>query len=249
MTGLKVIIHALRMVWGNRREAVQIGLAPVMLMIVATVILRIHDGPIWSMAHALSFEQVVLNAFASEEAFLLMLLWVFATIWFFVSWHRFILLEEYPKGWLPPLHREESIAYLRAATWLFGIGIVALFVMVFVTAILGEVMFNIFVLGVALLAFVIYRISPILPAAAVGRKMGFSEVLVATQGASLTILMVMVFRYAASRVLDATVAGAADINGALGLIVFGVLTFVLSLINVSILTTIYGHWVEGRPLD
>ena len=249
MTGLKVIAHALRMVWRNRYEAIQIGLLPVALMIAASAVLRMHEGPLWSMAHAQSFEQVVLGAFASEEAFMLMLVWVFATIWFFVNWHRLILLGEYPKGWLPRLHRNEAIAYLIASARLFGLGAVVLFVLIFVTGVLGEALFNLFIFGVFALAFLLYRVSPVLPAAALGQKMGFGAALLATQGASLTILLVMAFRYASSRLLDTAVAGAADINGGLGLGVFMVLTFVLSLINVSILTTIYGHWVEGRPLD
>lgn len=246
--GIDIILHALRMVWDNQRAALRIGLIPVVLMIFATIVLRAPGTPVWSMENARSFLQVMMGAFSSESGFLLMLIWGFASVWTFVNWHRFILLAEYPTGWVPPIRHEAGIAYAMAALKLIGIWVVAMFIVVFVVALAFPRMDWILWAVNLALVFLVFRFSPILPAAALGRKMGLGQALVATGSASLAIGVIIGARYGVDRVVQAIVSGAADINQGLGLILWAALTLVLSLVNVSILTTLYGVCVEGRSL-
>ncbi|MEB8388922.1 hypothetical protein OO012_16970 [Rhodobacteraceae bacterium KMM 6894] len=246
--GLRIFLHALRMVWTNRAMALRIGLLPALLMIVATVVLREPGTPIWTMGHAQTFLVVLINAFQSENAFLLMLVWAFASVWTFVNWHRFILLAEYPKGWFPPVHKDVGLAYVIAATKLIGFWLVSIFILIFVAAIALRGSGWVLLLGNVILIYIILRVSPTLPAAALGVKMGAMEAFVSTQMVSGAILLIMATRYGVDRAVQLVVEGAADVNEGLGLILWVGLTLFLSLVNASILTTLYGYCVQGRSL-
>ena len=247
-SGIQIIMHALRMVWNNRWMALRIGLLPVVLMIVSAAVLRAPGTPIWSMGHAQTFLEIMINAFQGDNAFLLMLVWGFASVWTFVNWHRFILLAEYPKGWFPPVRQEVGVAYAMAALKLIGLWVVSMFILIFVVAIALRGSSWVLLVGNIILIFVILRLSPILPAAAIGQKMGLVESLVSTESISGAILVIMAARYGVDRAVQLVVAGAADVNEGLGLILWVTLTLFLSLVNASILTTIYGYCVQGRSL-
>lgn len=246
--GVRIILHALRMVWSNRAMALRIGLLPVLLMIVAAVVLRTPGTPIWSMGHVQTFLEVMMNAFQSDNALLLMLIWGFASVWTFVNWHRFILLSEYPKGWIPPMRQDVGLAYAMAALKLIGFWVVSLFILIFIVAIALPGFSWILLVGNIVLIFVVLRLSPILPAAALGVKMGVIEALTATQSVSAAILVIMAARYGVDRAVQLVVDGAADVNEGMGLILWAGLTLFLSLVNASILTTLYGYCVQGRSL-
>ena len=94
----------------------------------------------------------------------------------------------------------------------------------------------------------LYRLSPILPAAALGNKLSFSEAIKATKGAtfsfvvlgfSLAILSIL-FSFAELLFMHSPMAIMIGVQ-----LLFAWLIFLL---NLSIITTIYGHYVEGRPL-
>jgi hypothetical protein len=247
--GFQIILHSLRMVWNNRMMALRIGLLPVVLMIVSAVALRTPGMPVWSMGHAQTFVEIVINGFHSEHAFLLMLVWGFASVWTFVNWHRFILLAEYPDGWFPPVRRDVGLAYALAASKLIGFWVVSMFIMIFVVAIaLRGSNSWVLLVGNIILIFITLRLSPVLPAAALGAKMGLTEAFVSTGSISGAILLIMAARYGVDRAVQLVVAGAADVNEGLGLILWVGLTLFLSLLNASILTTLYGYCVQGRNL-
>ncbi|MCZ4352069.1 hypothetical protein O4H61_06030 [Roseovarius aestuarii] len=248
MFGFHIILHSLRMVWNNRQAAIRIGLLPVLVMVGSAVALRTPGTPILSMGHARTLLEIMINAIQSENAFLLMLIWGFASVWTFVNWHRFILLSEYPKGWIPPIRQDVGISYAMAAVKLIGIWVVTMFIAIFVLAIVaGGPAWSLLAISSAV-TFLIFRLSPILPAAALGVKMSAGDALGATANASGAILVIMAARYGVDRVVQAVVGGAADVNEGLGLILWVVLTLFLSLVNASILTTLYGYCVQGRSL-
>ncbi len=91
------------------------------------------------------------------------------------------------------------------------------------------------------------RLGLVLPAVAVGKQMTFRESWTATAALSFAILTAILILV----VLNVVVSG---VLGLLfrGSVVFGILDLVVGWVSVmvglSILTTIYGHAVEGRPI-
>jgi len=97
-------------------------------------------------------------------------------------------------------------------------------------------------------AYVFYRLCPMLPSAAVGEPMGVNAALDATKDSTGTIAVLVLVVIVASFIiqLPATL-GAADSTFALVYSFF--INWITMLIGVSVLTTFYGHFVEGRAID
>lgn len=100
----------------------------------------------------------------------------------------------------------------------------------------------------ALGVYVFYRLCSVLPAAAVGNSMRFGEAWEATRGSGATIAVLVLLVVVASLLIQmpTTLGSGSSVFG----IVYSVIVNWLSmLIAVSVLTTFYGHFVEGRPID
>ncbi len=202
------------------------------------------------------------------SAVLMPVLLLFTFSWVAVAWHRYVLREEVP-GLLPRLHPRLVWPYLgRSIVIALALMLVALPVALVLAPILGSVVlsggsvpdpgpgFATRALGVGaafalllslLLGWVGTRLSLTLPARAVGKPITFGESWAATAPASGAI-------FAAVLILTL-------VNVALGLVftlVLGqgltttVLDFIVrwatAMLGISILTTLYGHLVERRPL-
>lgn len=180
--------------------------------------------------------------------------YVLVSTWCIVSWHRFVLLEERPKRWFPPLQLGTIFGY-----WLRGLALGLIFAVLLVPGLMLLVPFaDVFgqfgsmaialVLLVAIAVFCL-RLSPILPAVALGRPIKMRTAFEATAPATGSFLM-LVLVYAAPQIgmhfLSEYYAETANLFG----IFVSLFVFVLfGLINISLLTTIYGHYIEGRSLD
>lgn len=108
------------------------------------------------------------------------------------------------------------------------------------------------VLGIAAYIFIVLafmRLSTTLPAAAVGKPATFGEAFAATAGSwgSLFVLLLVVVGCQVVAQTAMLVLGA--ITPILSILFSIATTVFLSLLNVSILTTLYGHYIEGRSID
>ena len=249
MFGIKIFKHAVRMVLNNWKDAIRIGLLPMAICVILVVLMLnalgiplaiglVGPGPGAEPSPAVAFGMLVTG-----------LIWMLCTIWVFVNWHRYVLLSEYPQGWMPQMNGTCVGAYLWKSIQMGLIGGVSLVPVVLITMgipSVGSVMLLIWV-GFGVYAF--FRISPVLPAAAIGQPLSFSSAWNATRpGAGaivLVIILLMVFDQVA-----ALIGGAVLRNDVvLGAAVTAILWAVTSLISVSILTTIYGIYVQKRTLD
>jgi len=101
---------------------------------------------------------------------------------------------------------------------------------------------------VAVIAVVVTQISPILPAAAIGRPLQISEAWEKTKGSGWSILVVVVLYFVFQLALTYLVGISAQVFMPLG-IAFNILVFLLlPMVTISLLTTFYGHYVEGREI-
>lgn len=243
MQGWKIFAHALSMVVRNWREALRIALLPTALGAVAFVVL----GDALPQSHAASGE-VAARGPMIMAGLISILIWGLATVWMLVNWHRFILLSEYPAGWLPPLRRDAIGAYLWRVVQMILMVIVAMIPVVVLTLILSGSSGVLLMIWVGATLYWFYRVSPILPAAAVGETLGMRAAWDATRpGAGaivILIILTMVITQLAS-VIDVVLTASIPV---LGVMLSFMLTAALGLLNASILTTIYGYYVDGRSL-
>lgn len=253
MFGIDIFVHAVRMVLGNLGVALRIS---GVLMGVLFVVTLVFGGG--QVAMTGDFGQMARQGAAAAGGGLIV--WIVSfliSLWIAVAWHRFILREEEPAGVIPPFNGAAIGSYFVAglifAAILFvlaiPIGLMAGIVLFPFAAggqpgFLGAILFGL-VLYLPL-AYVGYRISPILPSAALGQRMPLRDAwyATATSGSAFVVLTLV-------SVLAALLAQAPAgvLGGLLGAIWLFVVQWATILVGASILTTIYGHYVEGRPLN
>ncbi|WP_377191899.1 hypothetical protein [Ruegeria meonggei] len=190
----------------------------------------------------------------SFTAFFLCMAAVFVTVvfWIVVSWHRFVLLEEYPRGVLPPFRFDRILAYLGRVLLLglFAFGLMLPGMFIVGAAMQASIPFGIaaWILMMGCLWVGFYRFSPVLPGTAIGKPVTFYDAWYATAGANGQILLLVLLSLIFQLLIQFLV-GLLMFIPVIGLIiVVFVVMLVLPLINVSILTTMYGIFIEKREL-
>lgn len=178
-----------------------------------------------------------------------------AFLWIAVAWHRYVLLREGGDGWIPPLEGRLLLGYLGR---LLLISLIVLAAVMIVTVAIAP-----FAPGVSVALSIIvgmvlfYRLGLILPAGAIGRPITVAEAWRASQGQSGTVVLVALMTSALSflfelpALLDASgTAGTVVASpGPIGFVYDLVVTWILLMLGVTVLSTLYGHFVEGRAVD
>ena len=178
------------------------------------------------------------------------------TAWIAVRWHRFVLMEERPSGAVPPwngaLVRAYLVRSLKIALVVLAAGIglsLALLVVLLLPpgiaaplATAGGLLLTVALIAVSL------RIGLSLPAAALGRRTSTAESWRETAPASGAILVLAAIDGTAGlrrRNPDGRSRAARGATARRGSLLVGWAQLMLS---VAVLTTLYGHLVEGRAL-
>ena len=262
MLGFQLFLHALRMILGNFGAAVRVSL-PSLVAIVVVAGLSITLFPALGMIeHPAMMETAPFSAGGVAMVFLSAVAMAVAFLWSAVAWHRFILLEEYP-GATGPRWNGAAIWRYFVAGIVLGLVLVLLGVALGIVVgiasfafgrpggdgamVLGAVLM--FALVVVPLILVSYRLSPILPAAAVGERLSIKDAWAATRGAFWPFLILAIVTSLASWALGLPTPILMRASLVLGLIWTIAVQWVTMLFGVSILTTIYGYFVEKRNLN
>jgi hypothetical protein len=257
MKGVQIFIHSLRQVLGNLPSAIKVSAVPYAVQFVVSFLLTRPD----KMAAMGTDPMAAMQGGPSLVAQLLSLVVVIATsVWIAVAWHRFVLRNEAPTGFVPPIDSNRMLGYFLRS---LGIGLICILlgiVLGFVGSLIGGaiayatgsvvlillvvailVYFPIFVIG--------YRLMTALPAPAVADEPGpFMAGWDATKGETETFMGL--------GVISAAVIFA---NGFIALYILGgsvvlflawtlVFNWLATMVGLSILTTLYGHYIEKRPL-
>jgi hypothetical protein len=252
MLAWQIVRHSFMLLFGNLGDALKVSVGPVLCVVVFGFLTILIIG---GSADQMVFDLTTGTIAAPLALGLLMLVLavVLASAWIAVAWHRFILLAEYP-GLMPAIADRPIMTYAVRSFLLGLVMILALVPAVIATGILAQVFGPdipavMFLLGFALgvyFSFFWLRIAIILPAIAIGKTMTLSQAWAATSPLSSAIL-------GASAILVALNFGVSGIVGALSggviaIIIEIAVNWVTLMIGTSILTTIYGNAVEGRPL-
>lgn len=261
--GGQIVVHSFRLVFRNLRDALKVSIGPYAIWVVLAVVIMGAAGV--SLSTLLeggaptvpdSGHGMAGQAFAS---LLVMLALLFISSWVAVAWHRFVLLEEYP-GILPALGGRPVGSYIARAIKLALLLIVIAIPVMFILGLLVVPLFGgpdgmattaALVLSIIMGTFLTWlsiRFGLVLPAISVGKPMTFRESWRASAPLSTPILsavlILMVLSILVTEVLR-LVLGGTFIFGPLGLVV----NWISIMVGLSILTTVYGHTVEGRAID
>ncbi len=261
----QIIKHAFVLIFNNFNQAVKVSVAPMALLVVLGLLLLPLSG--------LTFDVLVsgilqgnIEMDANEnmtvaQAFLVLLfavLTLFVVGWIAVSWHRFILLEEYT-NLLPAISGRPIWPYIGKSFFL-GLTMVGISIPVMLLlgvslgqlllssegSVFGEIIFGLLVTSI--IGFFWFRLAVCLPAIAVGKDMTYGEAWSNTAPVALIIFQVSVISAAFNNIAPMAANQLFSAVPGITFIFLIIVNWVTMMVGVSVLTTLYGHLVEGRAL-
>ncbi len=241
---LRILVHAFRMVFGNLGPAIRISLPVIVVGLVGALIApseldtldvnpaRFFSGPflIWLLAYAVTIP------------------------WVAVGWHRYCLKEEYPGALMPAFHGKPVLAYVG---WSVLLVVLSMVISVPVMMVLGGLMnamqassLGLFwFVWVAVLLWIVQRLSMVLPAAALDESASFKASWEATRPLSGTIFVVMLLFTMLSFAAGWVTVRIFMMSPVLGTIADTAVQWLSMMLGLSLLTTFYGICVEGRTVE
>ena len=239
--GLKLFMHSVRLLFDNLRTALRItGLVYLLCILLPSFLFVRGEQPPTP-------EQMLLQSAAAVVS-------LAGGMWIAVAWHRYILLGEMPNGLLPEFNGRRVLSYFG---WSILLGLILLPVII-ATALVGVGLGSIGgpaaiivagLVSVFAVTAVLYRMAPILPALAVDRRLRLGEAWQATSGATGDILVLTLLTAIMVTFIDVPALAFTGPTAFLGLAWQAVTGWFILLVGVGIMTTLYGHYVEGRPIS
>lgn len=255
-TGLAVLRHSIRQVLGNAGDALRLSALPYIGgLVLLSGVLALISG--WT-------EPGRAQAFILLAAFLPVAL---GYAWFAIAWHRFVLRDEPGQGFVPPWHGRALFVYAGQA---IGLTLITLFavlpvLMAFMPVsvwLLPTLWPGVFTTppgrflagqvaqfpGLAVMAWLGLRLGLVLPAAALGTGATLRGSWRATRGIGGALVWLALA--GALLMFSGNIVNAALGTGSAVAMAFGAVTsWATLLLSASVLTTLYGHVIEQRPLN
>ncbi|MDD9738243.1 MULTISPECIES: hypothetical protein [Marinovum] len=247
MKAWSMFVHSLRLVINNLDVALRVSLVLYSVQAISQIYtFSANSGEMVQGPDGIPYPDI-----SAGEGFVMLLLGIaalLASLWIAVAWHRYVLLGEEPAGWLPNWPGAAIPGYLWRSVLLgLVVALAAVPVGAISAVILPPVLMLAVTVGVA--SFVFFRLSPILPAIALGNSLGFREAWEATRGEAGTIVGLAGLMILGSLALQIPTMLSGDPNSPLSLVYSIVVGWFATMIGISLLTTVYGHCVEGRGVD
>lgn len=265
--GWKLVRHAFAMVFGNFGHALRASVGPFLMLAAMFVALFFLASDALTILQATATNPTEISTeFQSAQGTLIFVMLVFSFAYFFafswlaVLWHRFILLEEYP-NWHPVLSGRPVLQYLGktvlAFLILFALLFFAMLLVTGVTTVLNMILpaglaalfMIVITLGVVVLGAVTwFRLAIVLPGTAIGQPMSFSEAWSKTNDVSGAIFVAMLILALMNIGVGLVLMPLLSVLGPVGIVSQFAIQWISILISASMLTTLYGHVIEGRDL-
>lgn len=263
--GWHIVRHSFVLLFSNLGNALKVSVGPYLIGIALSIGAFLAAGlPLSALQTIAANPGVTYDVGNVGGRFMLaflavLVLIMFVSAWVAVSWHRFVLLEDYP-GIVPAISGRPIWSYLGrvillaivliliAIPCLFFAGLVSIpFISENPSTIAALILLAIATVVSSVLSWVWFRLGLVLPSTAVGKPMGMGESWSATAFVSGSIFVAALIIFAIFNVatfLLSSVFGESTIGVILNLIV----TWISILVGISVLTTLYGHLVEGRAI-
>lgn len=255
MKGLDIFTHSIRQVTGNLGGALKVSALPMIIQVAAMLAfaggMMSGMGPEGQMSRGMGMGMGL-------GGLVVLVVAVVTSLWLAVAWHRFVLLNEQPGGYVPPYHGPEMMAYFLKSLAIGVILIVLGIVLGMVAGLLlsplmmhGNLLIFMLLTGLFVqlpLTWLGLRMGTVLPGAATGANPTLTAGWDATKGAEVDILVlaaVAVVAHLALAVLGILVFDNIPIVNTVWSVA---VTWLTTMVGVSILTTLYGHYIEKRAL-
>lgn len=177
-------------------------------------------------------------------------------LWIAVSWHRYVLLGEAPGSIVPQFHGGRILGYFVASLIIGLVSIPVFFAVILVGTVLAATQITLLamlvpLLGLIVIAIIFYRLAPLLPGAAIGQRPSIGEAWAATDGSTGTMILLAIITTIGAIVIDLPINILVHLpEGWLWVTIWLLMTgWVKVMVGASVLTTIYGYYVEKRTID
>ena len=253
MTGVSIFVHAVKMVLNNLGPALRIGAVPLLILAAA--------GWLFSSSFTAATESgaaPIPGASAFGNGLILMVVSILVSLWIAVAWHRYILLEEQPGAFLPQWNGAAIWAYFKVALIL---GLLLIVISVPLMLLGGFVLFAsvaedgppglvtgfLFFLLVGLpMTWLGYRLGASLAGAATDAPLSLGDSWRATAPGAADLAVLALVSVVALWLPSFIVA---ELPRILSVPLGAVIQWAATMIGVGVITTIYGHYVQGRALN
>lgn len=258
MLGVNLFSHAIGMLLRNRDAALRIGGLMLVLQLLSLLLLgRYYFETITVSGTDMSIDSLVAMQSGYMRSGLVNVALVVVGLWTICAWHRFVLLNEGPNGYLPRWNGAAIWRYVKAgvvvALCVIAVALVGGLVFGGIAAALGmRTGFGAFLLMAPVWVAVIltvYRLAPMLPSAALGERLTVKQAFASTAGQTAALLVLALLSFVAASVLQFPARFLAMAWVPLGLVWAALAQWISGMVGASILTTLYGYFVEHRQLD
>lgn len=246
MTGYLLFKHAVKRVFQNLDDALAIsGLIWVGVMAIMVLVTAfLPSTPLFVADTSVAQPTLTVDWGQFRILMVLNVIALLASIWVAIEWHRFVLLGERPNSIVPVFRMDLFQAYFGKSLLIMAamivVAVVVVTIVTFLMTLIGGVQFvpalSIVVLSIfGMYAF--YRVSPILPAAALGQSLTLKEAWGRTESHKQIIFratFLMIFATMALQV-PSLFAGA----GPLSIVVSLATGWIGLMVGVSLLSAIY----------
>jgi hypothetical protein len=250
MKGWQVFRHSFNLVMANLDQALRLSLV-LYLAQSAYTIYGFFNPP--AMMDVEGTQIPMMTPENVLPTLVLGLLAVIASLWIAVAWHRYALTGEQPSGWVPQFHGAAILGYLGRSIL---IGILVVLGVVVVSIPVGIISIGMPGLAgpmslvlIGLAGYLFFRLGIMLPAAALGEKLPLGEAWEATKGESGTIVTLALIVVGASVIIQLPSWFNDDPSSVINVVYSLVVNWFATIIGISVLTTLYGHFVEKRSID
>lgn len=260
MEAWAIFRHAVRMVFGNFGDALRVtGVLYVAMFAAQWVLVGTLLTDDAAMQTAITNGTMPWGSIA-----LYLLVAIIASIWAVVGWHRYVLLEERTRI-LPKLQPASMLVYFWKMLLTFLVSIPVLIVAIVLASVVGGLIGIIAaavgvaeaalvavvalggVIGFVPMVLIGYRLSPLLPSAALDKPMTLGTAWAAMSGKNWMLLALALITVLASLILAIPTFFVMP-TSVFGQAYSAIIGWIQLTVGASIITTLYGVYVEGREL-
>ncbi|PIB24161.1 hypothetical protein BFP76_02720 [Amylibacter kogurei] len=252
-TGINIFKKSIGMVGDNLDDAVRVSAVIYIVQFVIVTVLLVSVTDSFDMDRLQDPRYVAARSMSGHLTVLLAgVISMLSLAWIAVAWHRFVLLEDYTKGAVPPWSFSRVISYIWKSILLGILLVLIAIIPVTIVVLIGQVSAILSGIGmIAVLAFLIWivmRLSLVLPATAIDENMSFIYAWEQTDEHSKDIFVAAVLMALLINICGAVLQSILPSN-VIGLIVMGAFQWVATMVGLSLATTIYGFCIEGRSVE
>jgi len=257
MQGWNIFTHSVRMVFGNLGPAMRIsGLLYLVYMLVNAYFLVNYADVLSELQRGMASGNMPLTLPSGLISTMVLnfVVGLLTSLWIAVLWHRFVLLAQTPDTAIPPLYAGVVATYLGKTIQLalalaivgFAIGVLLSFVIGPFLGPMTAMAIPLILLGVLL--YLSYRLGLVFPTVALNKTMTFRSSWEKTKTASGAIAQLAVIAVIFAILIQIPSNMNPDPISAINLIYSYVVGWIAMMVGISVLTTLYGIYVEERKL-